>query len=346
MSAYNFTKLFSSITESTIWCEPAGTRLVWITMLAKCDRHGIILASIPGLARLANVTLPECEEAIRTLLSPDPYSRTPDNDGVRIEVIDGGWRLLNHAKYRDMRDDETRREQNREAQRRHRERMGMSADSADSKQGVSNTPPKSAHADTDADAELSTDTSTTPPPSALGGSFEGQGDGKATPNPAAPLAIALNKAGFKCTSYTPALIAYAGEGGTLEHLLQVLAVYGADNTGKPASYLLSIARRELTERANPVTPGAASNNRYTAPPPARTTETVEQTRAKRDAAKPVKPADPETAARAIEEARKALAMPEPATRAKPAPVSRAELEAAEAELLATRGKAHTVGAEA
>ncbi len=95
----NYTKLFSSITESTIWGEPAGTRLVWITFLAKCNKHGEVFGSIPGFARLSNVTLEECEQAIATLLAPDKWSRTPDNEGRRIESIDGGWRILNHSKF-------------------------------------------------------------------------------------------------------------------------------------------------------------------------------------------------------------------------------------------------------
>lgn len=122
MSAYSYTKLFSSITESTVWCEPAGTRLVWITLLAKCDMFGRFAGSVPGLARLANVSLEDTSTALETLLAPDPYSRTPDNEGRRLEVIDGGWRLLNHDKYRDLRDDERRRIQNLEAKRRQRER--------------------------------------------------------------------------------------------------------------------------------------------------------------------------------------------------------------------------------
>jgi hypothetical protein len=63
--------------------------------------------------------LEECEHALGTFLAPDPYSRTRDHEGRRIEQIDGGWRLLNHAKYRDMQDAEKRREQNRVAKQNH-----------------------------------------------------------------------------------------------------------------------------------------------------------------------------------------------------------------------------------
>lgn len=97
-----YTKLFASILDSTIWSEPPGTKLVWITMLAMADKNGEVMASIPGLAKRAGVTLEECQEALQKFLSPDKFSRTPDDEGRRIEVIDGGWSLLNHAKYREM----------------------------------------------------------------------------------------------------------------------------------------------------------------------------------------------------------------------------------------------------
>lgn len=102
-----FTKLFSSITASTVWCEPDRTRLVWITMLAMADHAGRVHGSIPGLAHIARVPLDDCETALHTFLSPDPYSRTPDFEGRRIEVIDGGWRLLNYAKHRALVDAES-----------------------------------------------------------------------------------------------------------------------------------------------------------------------------------------------------------------------------------------------
>jgi hypothetical protein len=109
-----FTKLFSSITESTVWYEPDSTRLVWITMLAMSDRQGRVWASVPGLAGRARVSLESAREALKCFLSPDPDSRTKEYEGRRIEEIDGGWRLLNHAKYRELRDEEARKQYQRE----------------------------------------------------------------------------------------------------------------------------------------------------------------------------------------------------------------------------------------
>jgi hypothetical protein len=123
-----FTKLFGSITTSTIWSESNETRIVWITMLSMADRCGRVWASIPGLARVAAVPVDACREAIALLLAPDPDSRTKDYDGRRIEAIDGGWVLLNYLKYRQLRDEEDRRATNREASQRHRARQPTSAD--------------------------------------------------------------------------------------------------------------------------------------------------------------------------------------------------------------------------
>ncbi len=123
MSA-GFTKLFSSITESTVWGESHATRIVWITMLAMADGSGHIWAAVPGLASRARVTLEECEHALQRFMEPDRYSRTNEHEGRRIEAVDGGWRLLNHAKYRAMRATENRREYMREymAERRKQDR--------------------------------------------------------------------------------------------------------------------------------------------------------------------------------------------------------------------------------
>lgn len=118
----NYTKLFNSIVTSTIWTEDDKTRILWITMLAMADQHGEVHASIPGLARIAGISTQDAESAIGKFLSPDPYSRTPDNEGRRIAPIDGGWELLNHAKYRRMASKEDSKEATAQRVRRHRER--------------------------------------------------------------------------------------------------------------------------------------------------------------------------------------------------------------------------------
>jgi hypothetical protein len=108
-----FTKLDAGITDSTIWHQPDHTRLTWITMLAMADQHGYVGASIPGLASRARVPIESCVAALECFKAPDEYSRTKDHDGRRIAEAEGGWVLLNHAKYRAAQSKEDRRERSR-----------------------------------------------------------------------------------------------------------------------------------------------------------------------------------------------------------------------------------------
>lgn len=96
-----YTKLFGSILTSTIWRESKETKLLWITMLALANKQGVVEASLPGLADMARITLDECKAGLAALEAPDPYSRTKEHEGRRVEEVDGGWRLLNYLKYRD-----------------------------------------------------------------------------------------------------------------------------------------------------------------------------------------------------------------------------------------------------
>jgi len=117
-----FTKLFSGLVHSTVWREEMHVKVVWITMLALADRSGNVLASLPGLADAARVSIEQCQDAISKLCAPDEYSRTQEHEGRRLEKVDGGWKLLNYLKYRNMRDEENRRQQVREAVSRYRDR--------------------------------------------------------------------------------------------------------------------------------------------------------------------------------------------------------------------------------
>lgn len=118
----SFSKLFSSILDSTIWSESVTTKIVWVTMLAMTDSLGCVYASIPGLGKRAGVSLNEAEAALKCFLSPDPYSRSKEHEGRRIKEIDGGWQLLNYDKYSQAKSREQRNEYQRLQMRARRER--------------------------------------------------------------------------------------------------------------------------------------------------------------------------------------------------------------------------------
>lgn len=117
-----YTKLFQDIVTSTIWGEDDKTRIVWITLLALKDRNHFVSASIPGLARQANVSQDDCQKALRKLEAPDKFSRSKEHEGRRIEAVEGGWTVLNGEKYRQRMSKDERREYLRTKQAEYRKR--------------------------------------------------------------------------------------------------------------------------------------------------------------------------------------------------------------------------------
>ncbi len=153
MGMAGYTKLFSSILASTIWREDDKTRIVWITLLAMSDKDGIADGSVPGLADFARVSVDDCRAALNKLASPDADSRSKEYEGRRIEIIDGGWRILNHAKYRSKLNEDERREYLRKKQAEHRAKAG-NVNTASTGVNIgqqTSTPSTHAEADTEAD---------------------------------------------------------------------------------------------------------------------------------------------------------------------------------------------------
>ena len=149
-----FTKLFSSLPESTVWCLPDSIRILWITMLAMADHAGRVFGSIPGLANRARISVEDAEKGLEMFMSPDRYSRTTDFEGRRIEVIDGGWRLLNYQRYREIRDDETIRESKRKWAEKNRQKL-KSRKKVDKSRFESNSVDRDrANAEVDAEADV------------------------------------------------------------------------------------------------------------------------------------------------------------------------------------------------
>jgi hypothetical protein len=150
----SYAKLFRSIAASTIVSEPLATRWLWVTMISQANKHGHVYASIPGLARIANITVQEVEAALTCFMSPDPYSRSSENEGRRIEEIDGGWLLLTHAKYAAVRSTEERAEYKRHWDRENRSGSRRKSDKSDTNPTGSDKSDKS-----DASDPTSTNTS-------------------------------------------------------------------------------------------------------------------------------------------------------------------------------------------
>lgn len=159
-----YTKLFSSIVASTIWREPHEVRIVWITMLAMANKQGVVDAAVPGLADMARVSIESCETALARLESPDPHSRTPDNEGRRIKKVPGGWLILNHAKYRERMGADERREYNRVKQAESRAKKAKPTESSQlSVSKCQQMSALSAHTDTETATEPEANKVASPP---------------------------------------------------------------------------------------------------------------------------------------------------------------------------------------
>src|SRR5208282_4474708 len=117
-----YTKLFSDIVDSSIWDEDAETRIVWVTLLALSNADGLVRGSIGWLAAKSRVSQEACRKALVKFAAPDPQSRTPDNDGRRIEPLDDGWLILNYLIFRDRLSTNPKAVKTRERVRKHRER--------------------------------------------------------------------------------------------------------------------------------------------------------------------------------------------------------------------------------
>ncbi len=93
-----YTKLPSSITESSLWVQPHYVLRVWIAMLSRCDVKGMVDATIPGFAHLCHVSVEDLEQALKFLSSPDPYAREVGHEGRRIGVHPTGWTIFNYER--------------------------------------------------------------------------------------------------------------------------------------------------------------------------------------------------------------------------------------------------------
>ncbi len=96
-----FVKLDCGIIHSSLWAEDSDTKICWITLLLLADATGFVRAAASAIAREAGISAEVARRALDLFQGPDDESRTPDNQGKRVEKVDGGYRVLNYEKYRE-----------------------------------------------------------------------------------------------------------------------------------------------------------------------------------------------------------------------------------------------------
>lgn len=148
-------KVFASMYDGTLrvnW--KAMVTMQQLIILATPD--GVVDMTADAIASRTAIPVEIISEGIAFLEAPDPSTRTPGDEGRRIVRLDDhrswGWRLVNHAKYRALRNMEEKREADRKriAVKRLAERKSLTSKGvARASQHVAGV----AHTDTDSDSK-------------------------------------------------------------------------------------------------------------------------------------------------------------------------------------------------
>lgn len=126
-----YVKLFSSLFDGSIRGKP-DLILVFVNMLARAMPDGTDDRHIRAISDETGLSLDRVQKAINELEAPDPESRTEAEDGRRIkrlsETRKWGWLIVNYERYRNTRDEESRRAQYRAAYYRKQGRLAQASD--------------------------------------------------------------------------------------------------------------------------------------------------------------------------------------------------------------------------
>lgn len=118
-----FAKIHSGIVDSSINEEELHVRWLWVVLLTRANEDGNVFGTINSLARAANITIDQAQDAMNVLTSPDQHSTSPDEEGRRIIPLDGNqWFVVNHNYYRDVYNYEKKKEQGRVRVQRFRQK--------------------------------------------------------------------------------------------------------------------------------------------------------------------------------------------------------------------------------
>ena len=116
-------KVFTSIYQGTLYGQWEAL-VTFIQMIVLCDADGMIDMTPHAISARTSIPLDIIMKGIGVLEAPDPYSRTPDQEGRRIERIDAhrpwGWHIVNHDMYMRLQDADMVRAQTKERVRKHR----------------------------------------------------------------------------------------------------------------------------------------------------------------------------------------------------------------------------------
>jgi hypothetical protein len=155
-----FGKIFAGLYEGSMLGAGVHVFALWPYCISRSDAKGHVEINPRLAAIVLGCSIPEVEAALEYLQKADPESRSKEEDGRRL-VREGqfAYRIVNYAKYRDIRDAESRREYQRDWDRQHRPTR------PDKTRHVpTNTTKAEAEAEAEAERERTGDARGAPPP--------------------------------------------------------------------------------------------------------------------------------------------------------------------------------------
>ena len=149
-----YVKIHEQIFSSSIMEENVETRYIWFCLLTLADKEGFIDMTVPAIARRINISDITVASAIDKFMKPAPSSRTATADGRRLEKVreSFGWKIINYIYYRDLRNEQSRREYMKEYMKNRRDVNKNVNASVNCKQRLA------VLANTDTDTDTDTDT--------------------------------------------------------------------------------------------------------------------------------------------------------------------------------------------
>ena len=125
-------KVFESIFRGSLYGNYEAL-VTFQAMIVLADEDGIIDISPQALAATTSYPPEVINKGLKVLQQSDPHSRSPDENGKRIVLLDEdrefGWRIVNYEYYRNLGKRADTREKARERQRRKRKKDAQATDS-------------------------------------------------------------------------------------------------------------------------------------------------------------------------------------------------------------------------
>jgi len=155
-------KLFTSMYDGTLRADWKAL-VTFQQMIVLSDAHGVVDLTAHAIHGRTGIPLDIIEPGIEKLSAPDPYSRSDEQEGRRIVLLDPsrpwGWRIVNHNYYRNLASVNDKREKDRTRLVAKRRKLSQAvADGRVSSERVANVAHTEAEAEAEAEAKKQNNT--------------------------------------------------------------------------------------------------------------------------------------------------------------------------------------------